>query len=159
MWKNTIFLHLIKLMNERQSLHHSQSKVICRNFFGLWLRKHRKIVSLTDSDVQTLLAEEENQNTIRKTESYVFSDFGNGISRRWERKSTTGKYVTSCFWLFTWKISVGQDQVNNWDFWMLKIRPIVCFCGDSKHVSILSLNANALHDFYSGIVDPFIFIY
>ena len=43
MWKDTIFLHVIKLMNERQSLHHSQSKVVCRNFFGLWLRKHRKI--------------------------------------------------------------------------------------------------------------------
>ena len=134
-----------------------------RSFVGIFsdygCENTEKSVSLTDSNVRTLLAEEENQNTIRKTESYVFSGFGNGISRRWERKSTTGKYVTSCFWLFTWKISVGQDQVNNWDFWMLKIRPIVCFCGDSKHVSILSLNANALHDFYSGIVDPFIFIY
>ena len=35
--------HLVKLINERQSLHHSQSKVFCRNFFGLWLLKHLKI--------------------------------------------------------------------------------------------------------------------
>ena len=40
-----------------------------------------KYVSLTESDVQTFLAGEENQNTERKTESYVLSGFGNGISR------------------------------------------------------------------------------
>ena len=55
-------------------------------------------------------------------------------------------------------LSVRTKSITE-TFGMLKIRPIVCFCGDSKHVSILSLNANALHDFYSGIVDPFIFIY
>ena len=33
------FLHSLLLMNEWQSLHHSQFKVICRNFFGLWLLK------------------------------------------------------------------------------------------------------------------------
>ena len=26
-------------MNKRQSLHHSQSRVVCRNIFGLWLLK------------------------------------------------------------------------------------------------------------------------
>ena len=41
----------------------------------------RKYVSLTEGDVQTFLAGEENQNTERETESYVFSGFGNGISR------------------------------------------------------------------------------
>ena len=35
--------HSLSLMNERQSLHHSQSKVVCRNLFGLWLLKHWKI--------------------------------------------------------------------------------------------------------------------
>ena len=29
--------HLVRLINERKSLHHSQSKVFCQNFFGLWL--------------------------------------------------------------------------------------------------------------------------
>ena len=37
--------------------------------------------SLTDSNVQTLLKGEKNQNMERKTENYVFSRFGNGISR------------------------------------------------------------------------------
>ena len=31
--------HLVRLMNERQSLHRSHSKVVCRNFLGLWLLK------------------------------------------------------------------------------------------------------------------------
>ena len=40
-----------------------------------------KSVSFTESDVQNFLEWEENQNTERKTESYVFSGFGNDISR------------------------------------------------------------------------------
>ena len=40
-----------------------------------------KSVSPTDSDVHTFLEGEENQNMNRKTESYAFSGFGNGISR------------------------------------------------------------------------------
>ena len=35
--------YFVWLMNERQSRHHSQSKVICRNFFGLWLLNTKKI--------------------------------------------------------------------------------------------------------------------
>ena len=35
--------HLVRLMNEWQSLYHSQSMVFCRNFLGLWLLKHWKI--------------------------------------------------------------------------------------------------------------------
>ena len=135
--------HSVRLMNEQQSLHHSQSKVFCRDVFGLWL--------LTDSDVQTFLEGKENQNTQRKTDSYVFSGFVYGISRGWERKSTTGRFVTGRFWPCTWKISsVGEDQ----EFCILKITPIVCFCSVSTHFFILSLSANALYDFYSGIVDP-----
>ena len=54
------------------------------------VKKLKKSVSFTDTDVQTFLEREENQNTKRKTESYVFSAFGNGISRGWEQKSTAG---------------------------------------------------------------------
>ena len=39
-----------------------------------------KSVSLADSDVQTFVKGKENQNTKRKTESYVINGFGNGIS-------------------------------------------------------------------------------
>ena len=28
-----------------------------------------------------------------KTESYAFSNFGNGITRRWKRKSTAGRFA------------------------------------------------------------------
>ena len=39
-----------------------------------------KNLLLTDSDIQTFLEGEENQIIERKTESYVLSGFGNGIS-------------------------------------------------------------------------------
>ena len=75
----------------------------------------------------------------RKTGNYVFSGFGNGISRGWEQKSTTEIFATGRFWPCTWNIFfVGKDQFNNWQFCILKIRLIVCFCRDSMHVVILS---------------------
>ena len=50
-------------------------------FFGIVAAKNdEKSVSLTDSDVQPFLEGEGNQNT-GKTERYVISGFGNGISR------------------------------------------------------------------------------
>ena len=55
-----------------------------RIFSGYFCLKSEIFVStLTESDVQTFLEREENQKekTKRKTESYVFSGFGNGISR------------------------------------------------------------------------------
>ena len=54
-----------------------------------------------------------NQNTKRKTEIKVFSDFGDDISRDWEQKSTSGRFAKGRFWPCTWKISVGKAQVNN----------------------------------------------
>ena len=45
------------------------------------VKKLKKSVSFTDTDVQTFLEWEENQSAKRKTESYVLSGFGNGISR------------------------------------------------------------------------------
>ena len=85
------------------------------------------------------------------------SGFGDDISNDWERKSTTGRFVTDRFWPCTRHISsVGKDQVNNWEFCELKITPIVCFCSVSTH---FKPSANALYDFYSEIVDPlFLFI-
>ena len=130
-------------------------------FFQIMAAKTlKKSVLLTESDVQTFLEGEENQNTERKTESYVFSDFGNGISRSWERKSTSERFATGRFWPCSWKISsIGKNQANNWEFFILKITLIVCSCSFSTHFFILSLGANALYDFYSGIVDPFISIH
>ena len=112
----------------------------------------KKFVSLTDSAVHTFLEGKENQTKKRKTESFVFSGFGNCISRGWERKSTTGRFSTGRFWLCTWKISsVGKDKVNNWEFCKLKITAIVVLLYDSTRFFILNLSANALiHNFFRG---------
>ena len=42
----------------------------------------------------------------------------------------------------------------------IKITPIVCFCSFSTRsfFLILSVSANALYDFFTRIIDPFIFI-
>ena len=46
--------------------------------------KTKNSASLTESEVQTFLEDKENQYNKRKTETYVFSDFGVGISFGWE---------------------------------------------------------------------------
>ena len=66
--------HSLRLMNERQSLHHSQSKVVCRNLFGLL---HWKIRIAFRKWRSNFSSRKTNQNMKRKTESYVFSGFGN----------------------------------------------------------------------------------
>ena len=73
--------HSVGLTNERQSLNHSpQSIHAMKNPFRL------------QSGVQTFLEGEENQNTKIKTERYVFSCFGDGISfRLWNESFKTQK--------------------------------------------------------------------
>ena len=98
--------------------------------------ENRQLEDLPDSDVQTFLEKEENPNTERKTKDNVFSGFDDGISRDWERKSTAGRFATGRFWPCIWKISsVSKDQVNYWKFCILKIMPMVCFCGVPTHFS------------------------
>ena len=117
----------VRLMKERQSLHHSQSKVVCRNIFQLWLQENWNIrIDAYRQWRWNFLRKEKYQNTKWKTESYVFSGFSNGISHSWERKSTTGRFAIGWLWPFTWMISsAGKDQFNTWEFCILKIRPIV----------------------------------
>ena len=70
--------HLVRLINERQSLHHSQSKVFCRNFFGLWLLKHLKIC-IVYRQWRSIFPR--GGNTERKLKvTYLV------VSRGWERK-------------------------------------------------------------------------
>ena len=166
-WKDIVFFTCVwyrllrlavRLMNEGWILHHSQSKVVCRDFFGLWLLKHWQIRNAYRQQRLNFPRRGGKQN--KKTESYVFSGLGNDIPRGWERKLTTGRFATGRFWPCTWKISsVGKDQANDWEFCRLKITPIVCFCSVSTHFFILSLSANALYDFNSRIVDPFLVIH
>ena len=86
--------HSVGLTNERQSLNHSpQSIHTMKNPFRL------------QSGVQTFLEGEENQNTKIKTERYVFSCFGDGISfRPWNesfqtQKSTSAWITLKLSWL------------------------------------------------------------
>ena len=66
----------ISLMNEWQSLHDTRPFV--RIFRIMAVKTLKKSVSLTASDIETFLETGENQNMERKTESFVFSGFGNG---------------------------------------------------------------------------------
>ena len=159
--------HTVRLMNERQSLHHSQYKLFVGVFSNYGGYNTKKFVSLADNEVQTFLEREETQHTKRKTESFVFSGFGVSISLVWEWKSTTERFATNRFWPFTWKTSsVGKGKVNEWEFCKLKITTIVqkkkkqCFCNhDSTHFSILRVSVNAFYGCYLRIVDSFIFIH
>ena len=92
-------------------------------------KKQKRFLSLIDGEVQTILEGEENHSIKKKkTESYVFSGFGVGISLGWEWKSTTGRFATGRFRPFTWKTSfVSKDKVNKWEFFKLKITIIVDF--------------------------------
>ena len=115
-------------MNERQSLLDSQFKLFVGAFSNYAGKTLKICVSLTDCGVQTFLEGEGNQYTKRKTESYLFSGFGDSISLGWEWKSTTGRFATSKLLPFTWKISsVGKDKVNQWEFCKLKFTTIVVF--------------------------------
>ena len=87
-------------------------------------------------------------NTKRKTEIYIFSGFGNFISRGWERKSSTTRFATGRFWPFTWKTSsVRKDKVNKWEFILIG-NYAHCFIWnhDSTIISIMSLSANVRYD-------------
>ena len=80
----------------------------------------------TVRDIQTFLWGEENQYTKRKTENYVFGGFGNGISRGWERKSTSGRFARGCFGRLPGRflLSVRTKSMNE-NFANWKLRPLL----------------------------------
>ena len=134
--RNIVFLHLCLTSPNTMSGWWMKDKAVTilnpRSFVRIFSYSGscntEKSVSLTGSDVQTFLEGKENQNTERKTESYVFSGFGDGISRGWERKSTTGRFATGRVWSLTWKISFsGKYRPNTWEFWVFNITLIVFF--------------------------------
>ena len=111
-----------------------------------------KSVSLTDIDFQSFVEAVEKPKYEEKTESYEFSYFDNGISRGRERISTTGRFATGRFWLCPWKTSsFGKDWLNNWEFCILKITPIVKFVVIQRIFSSWALAQ-------TGVVGLFIFI-
>ena len=70
---NVTRLYSVRLINERQSLHHSLSKIVCWNVFGLWLKNTRITLSLTDSDVRTFLEGEEEKPKVTHSVALVLS--------------------------------------------------------------------------------------
>ena len=119
-WKNIVFFRicLISPFSCRTSLgrvYEGTAKPLL--FVGIFsdygCQNTEKSVSPIDNDAQTFEEREKNQNTKRKTKSYVYSSFGNGFSRGWERKSTTGRFVAGRFWPYIWKISsVCKDNMG-----------------------------------------------
>ena len=102
--------HSVRSKNERRCFYHSQSKVVCRNLYGLWLLKHWKIRIAYRQERSNFPRRGRKPKYGKKTESWVLSGFGNGVSRGWERKLTTGRFATSRFLTVTWKISpVAKD--------------------------------------------------
>ena len=83
-------------MNERQSPHHSQSKVVCRNFFGLWLLVHWKI-RIAYRQWRSNWKGRKTKIPDEKPKVTLSIALGNGISCGWERKSTTWDLVQPDF--------------------------------------------------------------
>ena len=107
---NVTRLYSVRLINERQSLHHSLSKIVCWNVFGLWLNTTRITLSLTDSDVRTFLEGEEEKPKVTYSVALVLA-----FLAAKNEKSTTGRFATSRFLLRTLKISsVGKDQLSEY---------------------------------------------
>ena len=146
--------HSISLMNERRSLHHFQTKVVCRSFFWLWLLKHWEI---------RIAYRQSCSNFPRKGRKTKDGKINQKLRVQWlwwwhfsrpRKKIDDWKFGTGRFYPCTWKISsVGKDQVDDWEFFVLKTTPIVCFRSVSTHFFISSLSAIALYDFYLKIVD------
>ena len=84
MKKYDIFLRVFDIANQQLTSHSPPNhSVNPRSFFGRFsdygCYNTEGSVSLTDNDVRTLLEGVENQNTKKKTESYVFSGFDGGF--------------------------------------------------------------------------------
>ena len=136
-WHVTCLLrHPVRLMNEWQRLHYSQALKFSGTMAAEIFRN-----SKTDRDVSNFLEGEENQNTKRKTGSYVFSGFGtSGVSRGWERN------FFRVFGRVPDKISsVDEEKVINWEFCKFKVIPIVCFAMIRHIFSSFVLKANCAH--------------
>ena len=108
------------LVNERRSFHHSQSKVVCRICFGLWLLKHWKTRVAFRQWRSSFSRRGRKPKYGKKYESYEFSGFSNGIYQGWERKSTT-VYLKDflCYFFFRRKpfVTTHLDyNINDEDF-------------------------------------------
>ena len=126
-----LWRHSLRLMYKQQSLHPSQSKVVCRNFSDFGCQSTEKSLSLTSNGPQTFLDRKGNQDTRRKTQWLWKWHF------LWLRTKIDNWKICYRPTLALYLLSV-RTILKNWEFCTLKTGPIVCFCSDSTHVFILS---------------------
>ena len=116
------------------------------------------VLTLTDSEVQTFLERGENQNTIWKTESYVFSGFGNEFLATENENRPLEDLPQDNFgrlpeWFF---LSVRTNSITeNFVYW--KLGPLFVFVVIQRMFS--SWVRQRTLRFVFWIVDPFIFIH
>ena len=65
--------HSVRSKNERRCFYHSQSKVVCRNLYGLWLLKHWKIRIAYRQERSNFPRRGRKPKYGKKTESWVLS--------------------------------------------------------------------------------------
>ena len=132
---------LVMLMNEWQSLYHSQSIVVCQHFFGLWLLNTQICLLLSDSDVQTFQKGKKiKTQKVKHKVMYLVAKLEKAFlvaeNESHQQKDLPQADFLSC----TWRIySVSKNLLNNSEFCWLKIRPIVCFCSDLMQVYTVSV--------------------
>ena len=131
--------HSVRLMNERQSFNHSIQGRLSVFFFGLWELKNWKFRTAYSRWCSNLLRKGRKLKYEKKTESYVCSGFGNGISWGWKRKSTTGRFATGQFGRLPKRflMSVRNNSINeNFVHW--KLGPLSAFVVIQRMFFILS---------------------
>ena len=115
------------------------SKVVYQCFFGLWELKNWKFRTAYSRWCSNLLRKGRKPKYEKKTESYVCSGFGNGISWGWKRKSTTGRLATGRFGRLPKRflMSVRNNSINeNFVHW--KLGPLFAFVVIQRMFFILS---------------------
>ena len=108
-------------------------------FFGLWELKNWKFRTAYSRWCSNLLRKGRKPKYEKKTESYVCSGFGNGISWGWKRKSTTGRLATGRFGRLPKRflMSVRNNSINeNFVHW--KLGPLFAFVVIQRMFFILS---------------------
>ena len=102
--------HSVTLVNEWQSLYHSQYKVLCEKFLGLWLLNHWKMCVI----YKKWCSKFPRRGRKSKIQNPIIDDWK--IVHR----------PTLAMHLKRFLLSVRQ-KVITWEFCKLKVKPIVCF--------------------------------
>ena len=119
---NVTRFYSVRLINERESLHHSLSKIVCWNVFGLWLKNTRITLSLTDSDVRTFLEGEEEKPKVTYSVALVLAFLAaENENRQLEDLPQADfccvpwRFLLSVFILYWWRLIPLRSPLKPWD--------------------------------------------